>query len=609
MLLESNLLIIYHFVKFKKNLIFTLYIGKYMVKYFFKVLFTLLFLNLLSRIAFGGVTLLTPTNGEFFEDTEIFFSWENNDPEMEYVYRHFFYVNENPYGSAIARILEEREFTRGAVNHKIYFWKVQYHPLESFEGTFDYETEPFVFSVNKEIPEEMWNTYVVKEEVVEEEEDIGEETETNIDENDNKNTQSNNVDNIQESVQKNIEREPSFLESSPNNIEIERTNPPPSYISLINSTKKELLQESEFNWNVTGSKAVLGASQGENLKQGSEGNIVCKFKYFKRSNSLEKIYCNIPKIKFKEEVKYPFANEYSVFVKGQILSSFNIQVDEYSCVFNLLKPSTWFGCEEKFLQSKVLSLNPNMFFHLYKDNRRVDIKSFVLEENIFRIMAGHVKNVENMRLVHTYRMVHRDYDLYHEERYAYPVWPRDYKEREDGGDVENLSDNTNIKVKPFSFPFSKLIGVTQWYGNTAYQTPHSGIDFGAKKEEVLAVADGQVVSKGWDSYYGECLSGGNFLKVKQNNGMYTVYFHLEDMYVNTGDIVKKNQIIAKSGNSGAWNCQRLAYHLHFETRLNASFSSHTNPVRYIDVDWNTVPTLGYKTYPGRLTGHNPHSGW
>jgi murein DD-endopeptidase MepM/ murein hydrolase activator NlpD len=90
--------------------------------------------------------------------------------------------------------------------------------------------------------------------------------------------------------------------------------------------------------------------------------------------------------------------------------------------------------------------------------------------------------------------------------------------------------------------------------------------------------------------------------------MYTTYFHLEDMYVNTGDTVKKGQIIAKSGNTGAWNCQKLGYHLHFETRLNSGSKSHTNPVPYIDVDWNKVLTLGAEYNPGRLSGENPHPG-
>ena len=61
-----------------------------------------------------------------------------------------------------------------------------------------------------------------------------------------------------------------------------------------------------------------------------------------------------------------------------------------------------------------------------------------------------------------------------------------------------------------------------------------------------------------------------------------------------------------TGNTGKWNCQNLGYHLHFETRKERISSSHVNPVQYINADWNQVPTLNYKTYPGRLTGENPH---
>ena len=37
-------------------------------------------------------------------------------------------------------------------------------------------------------------------------------------------------------------------------------------------------------------------------------------------------------------------------------------------------------------------------------------------------------------------------------------------------------------------------------------------------------------------------------------------------------------------------------------------NSHDNPVKYVDTDWNQVPTLNYTQYPGRLTGENPHPG-
>jgi murein DD-endopeptidase MepM/ murein hydrolase activator NlpD len=166
--------------------------------------------------------------------------------------------------------------------------------------------------------------------------------------------------------------------------------------------------------------------------------------------------------------------------------------------------------------------------------------------------------------------------------------------------------NTNSVAKPFGYPLKELIGVTQWHGYTAYQKPHTGIDFGATKKEVIAISDGEVVTKGWDNFNGECMSGGNYLVIKQSNGMYSAYFHLQEIYVNTGQKVTKSQVLGISGNTGSWNCQALGYHLHFETRLSRNQNSHVNPVEYINVDWSKVLTLNAKSNSGRLSGNNPH---
>ena len=163
-----------------------------------------------------------------------------------------------------------------------------------------------------------------------------------------------------------------------------------------------------------------------------------------------------------------------------------------------------------------------------------------------------------------------------------------------------------IKNKPFRFPFNKIIGVTQWHGNTAFQKPHTGIDFGATKEEVISPEDGKVVALGWDSFKGECFSGGNYLVIEHTNGIHTAYFHIEKYFVKLGDNINKGERLAITGNSGKWNCQNLAYHLHFETRKERDQNTHVNPVDYIDIDWDTVPTLGYKYNSGRLSGENPH---
>jgi len=85
-----------------------------------------------------------------------------------------------------------------------------------------------------------------------------------------------------------------------------------------------------------------------------------------------------------------------------------------------------------------------------------------------------------------------------------------------------------------------------------------------------------------------------------------MYLHLDSYSVKAGQKVKKGEKIAVSGNTGKKNCQNFAYHLHFETRKQKDSSTHVNPVPYIDVDWNLIPTLGYKQNPGRLTGDNPH---
>ncbi len=162
------------------------------------------------------------------------------------------------------------------------------------------------------------------------------------------------------------------------------------------------------------------------------------------------------------------------------------------------------------------------------------------------------------------------------------------------------------------FPFDKLIGVTQWHGYTEFQSPHTGIDFGAVGEKITAPADGIIQTVGWDDYYGECLSGGNYVRIEHNNGMNSVYLHLENYNKEDGNPwiagqnIKKGQQIGISGNTGAYNCQPLGYHLHFELRQNRYQSTHVDPVPYIAVDWNQVPTLGWTSYPGRLSGDNPH---
>jgi murein DD-endopeptidase MepM/ murein hydrolase activator NlpD len=74
---------------------------------------------------------------------------------------------------------------------------------------------------------------------------------------------------------------------------------------------------------------------------------------------------------------------------------------------------------------------------------------------------------------------------------------------------------------------------------------------------VRAAEDGTV------AYAGSELKGyGNLLLVRHNNGFVTAYAHASELMVKRGDVVRRGQIIAKSGATGTVNAPQL----HFEIR-------------------------------------------
>lgn len=173
-----------------------------------------------------------------------------------------------------------------------------------------------------------------------------------------------------------------------------------------------------------------------------------------------------------------------------------------------------------------------------------------------------------------------------------------------------LVKKQNIK-RFFGWLFSSLVQVSQWYGKTAYDKAHSGIDFAVNKTIILAPADGKIIAAGYHRK-DPCNAGGYYIGVKYDNGLYTYFFHLASLKypnnkkITVGDTVKKGSTLAISGNSGNYKCEPLLAHLHFEVRTGNSSLSHTNPVPHFSIDWNSIVTANSKTYPKRLTGENPH---
>lgn len=106
--------------------------------------------------------------------------------------------------------------------------------------------------------------------------------------------------------------------------------------------------------------------------------------------------------------------------------------------------------------------------------------------------------------------------------------------------------------------------------NTNTKKFHAGLDIRAKHgNSVYAAFDGKVVEviKDTKGY-------GNTIKIVHENGLVTLYAHLSQFSVKTGDVICKGKIIGKIGSSG----NATGPHLHFEIIEN---KKQVNPLEYL----------------------------
>ncbi len=372
----------------------------------------------------------------------------------------------------------------------------------------------------------------------------------------------------------------------------------PKSQSNSNSTPPTTSQPSSNN-NILGSSAISTSSESKEILTTD----LCIIKYFTYNKKFELVSCKVsPPIIEKITAWKISSNSYSVVIEGQVNQKILLKILYYKCKDKtLFDPRTFFKCiDERFKEAKFLSNVKNYLIPDIDSSYEVT-SSFIDKNGNFKLVLSLSDNPQGKQVKLSTRQTISD--TVQSNRFVFTK-------------QSDKSKPLNIPVissqsKPLSYFFKKIIGVTQWYGKTAYQKLHTGIDFGATKENIYSPADGTVTFIGWDNYYGKCLSGGNMLKIKHKNNLHTAYFHLKSYSKNikVGSNVKKGEYIGTTGNTGAFNCQPLAYHLHFETRKNSSYKSHTDPVPLVSANWSKIPTLGYKKYPGRLTGYNPHPGY
>lgn len=152
------------------------------------------------------------------------------------------------------------------------------------------------------------------------------------------------------------------------------------------------------------------------------------------------------------------------------------------------------------------------------------------------------------------------------------------------------------------------VRVTQYFGNTAFAASgayngkgHNGIDLAASiGTPIKAALSGTVVGTGNTDSVRGCYSFGKWVMVKHSNGLNTMYAHLSQISVSSGQQVSTGQLVGYSGETG----YATGPHLHFGVYV----SSATQVMRLGDATNSKTPCAGATMPVAPLNGYlNPMS--
>ncbi|WP_258864844.1 M23 family metallopeptidase [Helicobacter sp. MIT 14-3879] len=153
------------------------------------------------------------------------------------------------------------------------------------------------------------------------------------------------------------------------------------------------------------------------------------------------------------------------------------------------------------------------------------------------------------------------------------------KSRVEIASITGLQKLFIMKFFPNGYPLNTYKRISSPYGYRIHplsntKEMHTGTDLAADVDTpVYATADGVVdfAKSGWNGGYGTIVKLDHFF------GFKTYYAHLNSIVVNRGDFVRKGQLVAYVGNTGASS----GYHLHYEVRF---LGSHIDSKNFMD--WN-----------------------
>lgn len=396
-----------------------------------------------------------------------------------------------------------------------------------------------------------------------------------------------------------------------------RLTDPAGNISLSSNTINLTIPASKQIGIGAGGLITVGRTKSESfisaLNVKSVRNAQCELFIHTDLKVVSRLVCDVPAPAINYMETYLAERKDSIYteIKGVTFTNLDIKITYFHCKEpTFLDIRTFFQCIDEVTEIEIQNvINPSNSMRLIKSNNIFVSKMISLERDRFFYKYTHYFADSNLSKG-TFQLANYLY-----VNVKPKLWDNWISKYITGIKTEEFTIPVVQELqshKYFKFPFKGIVEVSQWHGNTAYQKPHNGIDFAVVEKAIYAPAAGEIVYRAWDSYGGKCYQGGYGLLIEHPNGMYSAYFHLKDFSDGNNGTIQLNQSvtlmqrIGTTGNTGYYNCKPLGYHLHFELRTDRSSSTHTDPVPYIDINWDLIHTSNVVANPGRLTGDNPH---
>lgn len=224
---------------------------------------------------------------------------------------------------------------------------------------------------------------------------------------------------------------------------------------------------------------------------------------------------------------------------------------------------------------------------IYLNIQIIDLnKSITTKDNLYKIQINNrINEIEqlNVQLKDLHKLLNIGLDLTKTNDVIFDT-------RLNNKDKEFIFKNI-----PNSSPLKEIF-VTSNYGNRIHPILdvykfHEGIDLRAEiGTNIYATADG-IVSKIQNIDNG---GYGKYIMITHNFGFQTIFAHLDNIFVEEGDIIKKGSIVGASGNSGRSN----GPHLHYEIRY---LNKPIDPLKFLY--WNK------KTFDSIFTQDSESINW